>query len=155
MEAVQSYHKALPLEDFLDQLAPYHWPQGNRAGYCYRFLLLLFDIMCTVEVVIVVEEYRIPKNFHKMPCNSISRKSFTKRGSKAWLDDIIRASAHVQANISGKTLSQHCKICEIHESILSQKCLGIRYMPPLQYAYTVEVVIVVKEYMPLLQYVCC
>ena len=35
---VQSYHKSLPLEDFLSQLAPEKWPPGNRTGYCYRAL---------------------------------------------------------------------------------------------------------------------
>lgn len=33
---VQSYHKSLPLEDFLAQLAPERWPPGKRTGYCYR-----------------------------------------------------------------------------------------------------------------------
>ena len=36
VEAVQQYHKALAMEDFLTQLAPQYWPQGQRAGYCYR-----------------------------------------------------------------------------------------------------------------------
>ena len=36
IEAIQSFHKAILLEDFLDQLAPQYWPEGNRTGYCYR-----------------------------------------------------------------------------------------------------------------------
>ena len=32
---MQQYHRALPLEDFMTQLAPTHWPPGNRTGYCY------------------------------------------------------------------------------------------------------------------------
>ncbi|KAL5499922.1 hypothetical protein EMCRGX_G011394 [Ephydatia muelleri] len=35
LEPVQSYHKSLPMEDFLSQLAPQKWPPGRRTGYCY------------------------------------------------------------------------------------------------------------------------
>ena len=37
IEAVQKYHKALPLEEFMTKLAPQHWPEGRRTGYCYRY----------------------------------------------------------------------------------------------------------------------
>ena len=36
MEAVQKYHKSLPLEDFLAEFGADRWPPGNRTGYCYR-----------------------------------------------------------------------------------------------------------------------
>ena len=35
LEPIQSYHKSLPMEDFLSQLAPQKWPPGKRTGYCY------------------------------------------------------------------------------------------------------------------------
>ncbi|CAI8050008.1 GDP-fucose protein O-fucosyltransferase 1 [Geodia barretti] len=41
IEVVQRYHKSLPLEEFMVQLAPQHWPPGERVGYCYRFTLSL------------------------------------------------------------------------------------------------------------------
>lgn len=33
---MQSFYKSLPLEDFMTQLAPAHWPPGQRTGYCYQ-----------------------------------------------------------------------------------------------------------------------
>lgn len=33
---IQSYHKAILLQDFLQHLAPSKWPPGQRRGYCYR-----------------------------------------------------------------------------------------------------------------------
>ena len=36
LESVQNYHKSLPLEDFMEQLAPEKWPSGNRTGYCFE-----------------------------------------------------------------------------------------------------------------------
>jgi len=35
LDAILVHHRALLLEDFIDQLAPTHWPPGNRTGYCY------------------------------------------------------------------------------------------------------------------------
>ena len=54
IEPVESYHKALPLEDFMAQLAPQHWPEGQRIGYCYRLAYLpttLVDIgrLCCIS----------------------------------------------------------------------------------------------------------
>ena len=38
IEEVEKYHKVLALEEFMAQLAPQHWPEGYRTGYCYRFI---------------------------------------------------------------------------------------------------------------------
>ena len=35
MEAVQEYHKSLPLEDFLLAFGNKNWPPESRIGYCY------------------------------------------------------------------------------------------------------------------------
>ncbi len=35
LSSVQVYHRSLSLHDFMSQLAPTHWPVGNRTGYCY------------------------------------------------------------------------------------------------------------------------
>ena len=69
------------------------------------------------------------KTFAKRYAAAFREKNVAKGGverSRAWLDDIIRAGAHAQANISRKKLSRHRKIREIRESILSRKFLGIR-----------------------------
>ena len=35
VEAVQEYHKSLPLEDFLLAFGKERWPAEKRIGYCY------------------------------------------------------------------------------------------------------------------------
>lgn len=35
LSVMQSYHKTIPMEQFMEELAPLVWPPGRRAGYCY------------------------------------------------------------------------------------------------------------------------
>lgn len=32
LSVMQSYHKAIPMEQFMEELAPLVWPPGRRAG---------------------------------------------------------------------------------------------------------------------------
>ena len=34
-EAVAQYHRVILAEDFMEHLAPKHWPVGHRIGFCW------------------------------------------------------------------------------------------------------------------------
>ncbi len=36
LEAIESYHKVIESEDFMEQLAPTHWPPGQRIAMCWQ-----------------------------------------------------------------------------------------------------------------------
>ncbi|XP_065576183.1 GDP-fucose protein O-fucosyltransferase 1-like [Artemia franciscana] len=35
IEPLESFHKVMPMEDFMEQIAPTVWPPGNRTVFCY------------------------------------------------------------------------------------------------------------------------
>ncbi len=36
LDKVADYHRVIPAEDFMEQLAPKYWPTGKRIGWCWQ-----------------------------------------------------------------------------------------------------------------------
>lgn len=36
VDAIAEYHRVIPMEQFMEELAPTVWPEGKRFGFCYR-----------------------------------------------------------------------------------------------------------------------